>query len=973
MKPIAILCDSLISPLPSFTAQDVCRALSDADIPWRLIDQSGLAELTREENDVLVLPYLDGDLSGSPMEGMLRFHRQGGGLVFLGDTPHVGRSYPPRNSQAPDLRMTHCRDTLSITGLTPKGLEILGDLPDWSSMLGKPMVGVRTSAFAPDECHDLLLCEAGFKHLSPIVLIDRKHPEFLGAKVVVAGFEGGEPRENILGVCERPWTFNPGLLDRSWAGADLLVVRLILAALPPEIALAIDLDPVLPEGNVSNVSLRIRNLGSVRRKLDVSCLANGSLLSEEMACVLEPHETSLVFTHEPLVAGGPTSFQAVASEAHETWTVERSRFGVISAQDCPDLAIGFSVFRVFRSPCVDEAYRDFFRSTAAMGMQYARLALAWEDLEPEPGRYDWTVPDQLLRLSDEYGIPVFFWVFPTARGSGLSEGGVPEWTLREPSIDRFGKAGNFPCIWSPFYRTHYYSFLEALASRYANDDRLKRLVFDFGNSDFPYTYHFYGDRGDLFDYSPHEQQAFAKWLESRRFPLDDLNQRWERNFSSYSEIPIPLSEQKLAWLLYQEFRIWGVHQGIKDAVAIIHQKAPTKAPPDFPGHGTGSIADLSTYVLHAHAKNWLEQEKLSPELTEAHNTGYQWGGEPWQVGGRYPDYDDALFQSIRLEANYITIPGPDLGVWENDISRIAMIRRSLAGAKRQKPRVAVLDKLSWNDWGSLAHVGSRLDQPVDIISMTCRYDFTCYDVLVLPPDEVISTARGIASLLPLDEGFYTSIHQAVRRGLKVVVYPRTGMGDPLNPLRRLWGLEDISYGPRASMRVEFPPTWQGGTAEGKCCSVQCRKDDAVLLKNEANEPVAIFRQEGAGGFLLVGFDSSEDSFDGAIRHDSEPYLGCHTLARLLGHLEVTETHLHTGQINCYKEFLTRGDDEFLIFFSHQQRELLMSCEFQSQKNVVNLLELASGKTVPVFKTERQGWFRFEFSLPKEKGFYFVVR
>jgi hypothetical protein len=97
------------------------------------------------------------------------------------------------------------------------------------------------------------------------------------------------------------------------------------------------------------------------------------------------------------------------------------------------------------------------------------------------------------------------------------------------------------------------------------------------------------------------------------------------------------------------------------------------------------------------------------------------------------------------------------------------------------------------------------------------------------------------------------------------------------------------------------------------------------------------------------------------------------LARLLGHLEVTDTHLHTGQINCYKESLSRGDDEFLIFFSHQQRELLMSCEFQSQKNVVNLLELASGKNFPVFKTERQGWFRFEFSLPKEKGFYFVVR
>ena len=89
----------------------------------------------------------------------------------------------------------------------------------------------------------------------------------------------------------------------------------------------------------------------------------------------------------------------------------------------------------------------------------------------------------------------------------------------------------------------------------------------------------------------------------------------------------------------------------------------------------------------------------------------------------------------------------DLG--RNDIGRVAMIRRTLAGAKRARPRVAILDRMAWDDRGSLAQVGARLDQPVDLISRTCRYDYAGYGLVVLPPDEIVSTSRGPSSLLPL--------------------------------------------------------------------------------------------------------------------------------------------------------------------------------------------------------------------------------
>lgn len=971
MKRLVVLNDPAVQPLPTYTAEDVARAWALTGGVVEMIGVAGLAGLDRSRADVLVLPYLDGDLSGPPLEGVIRFHKQGGGLVFLGDTPHVGRSYPYRNSQAPDLRLTRCRDPLVIRGLTELGRKILGELPGWDSVIPCNTTGVRTSAFAPDECHDLLVCEAGFKQLSPIVLIERRHPDFLGAKAAVVGFDGGEPRENILGVCNLEWTFHPGLLDRNWTGADTMVARLIEAVRPVEAAYAVELDPVLPAGRSGVVSVLARNLAESPLVLRGTVQTGGEFLAS-FEKQLVPGSVQCVAEFSRVCELGPQDFEVRPDTGGGT--VVRTRFGFLDHAGAPGGNMGFSIFRVFREPMVDDAYRDFLRTTGRLGMQYARLHVAWEDIEPEPGRYVWDVPDQLLAASAQEGLPAFFWTFPTARGSGLSDAGVPAWTLREPSIDRSGKPGNFPCIWSPFYRERYFAFLEALVGRYGADPRLERFVFDFGNSDFPYCYHYYGGRADVFDYSPHEQRAFSRWLEGRAFPLEELSRRWGVRFKNYSEVPVPLAEEREAWLLYEEFRIWGVHQGIKQAVEIIQRLAPQKAPPDFPGHGLGSIADLITYATHAHCSRWNQVSRHPHELVEAHNTGSKWGGEPWQVGARYPDYDDAVFQSVRLEADYFTIPGPDLGVWENDVARIAMIRRSLAGARRERPRIAIMDRMAWNDWGSLCQVGARLDQPVDLVSKTCRYDYSCYGLLVLPPDEIIQTNRGGMSMLPLDADYYSMILEAVRQGLKVQVFPLTGLGDPLNPMRRLWGLDGVVYGDRLLRKVEFPASWGGGEAAGFCRSVQPVFGDETLLTDRAGEPILIFRPVGKGGFLLAGYDAASDSLDGPVRYDAEKNLGRHTLARLASAIGIEPSRLCTGQAGVYKEYLhhSQGGAEFLLFYSHLPDALAVSCRFRTQKKTVRLLELSSGAIFPVKPDAEAGWFKFDFRLPSRRGHYFVV-
>lgn len=972
MKPrIAILQDSSIRAMPTYNADDVARAWAIAGGALERIGLDGLSHLGRARFDVLVLPYLDGDLTGAPLEGLIRFHKQGGGLVFLGDTPHVGRSYPFKNSQSPELRLTRCRDPLVIRGMTELGKKILGELPGWDSIIPCPTTGVRTSAFAPDECHNLLVCEAGFKELSPLVLIERRHHDFLGAKAVVVGFDGGEPRENILGVCNLEWKFHPGLLHRDWIGADAMVARLIEAVQPARAAFAVELDPVVPAGRSGVVAALARNLTDSPLALRGTVRSGGEVLGS-FEKNLPPGSAIRVSEFSSVCELGPQDFEVQSDRAEET--VKRTRFGFLDRADAPPGNMGFSVFRAFREPRVDDAYRDFLRTTGRLGMQYARLNVAWEDIEPEPGRFVWDVPDQLLAASAQESLPAFFWVFPTARGSGLSEAGVPEWSLREPSIDRFGNPGNFPCLWSPFYRERYFAFLEALVGRYSGDSRLGRFVFDFGNSDFPYSYHYYGGRGDIFDYSPHEQKAFSRWLEGRAFPLQELSRRWGGRFKNYSEVPVPLSEEREAWLLYEEFRAWGVYQGIKQAVETIRRLAPQKAPPDFPGHGLGSIADIGTHVVHAQCSRWDEVAKHPHDLVEAHNTGPKWGGEPWQVGGRYADYDDAVFQSVRLEADYFTIPGPDLGVWENDIARIAMIRRSLAGARREQPRIAIMDRMAWNDWRSLCQVGTRLDQPVDLVSKTCRYDYSCYGLLVLPPDEIVQSSRGEMSLLPLDDEFYSMVVDAVRRGLKVLLFPLTGRGDPLNPMRRLWGLDGAPYGERVTRTVEFPASWGGGEATGLCRSVPTTSGDEVLLKDRAGEPVLVFRSCGEGGFLLAGYDSEPDSLDGPFRYDAEKHLGRHTLARLASGLGIEPTRLRTGQAGIYKEYIHHplGGEELLLLFSHLPETLEVDVRFKPNRSAVGLFELSTGSSFELWPDKVPGWFLARIPVAPRRGFYFKI-
>ncbi|MEK7414334.1 MAG: beta-galactosidase [Planctomycetota bacterium] len=609
----------------------------------------------------------------------------------------------------------------------------------------------------------------------------------------------------------------------------------------------------------------------------------------------------------------------------------------------------------------------------ARGCQYARVNIPWEDVEPQPGTYDWRIPDEILAMAEEEKLQLQLWMFPTTRGSGLGDGGVPWWSLKEPAIDRHGKPGFFPSIWSPFYRTHYFGMLEAMTKRYAEHPRVLNFIYDFGNSDFPYGYYYYGGDNKIFDYSPHERTAFAAYLRDELgWSLATVGRLFARDFQSFNDVPVPYSEEKDAFGVYVQFRMWSIDVGVRHVNNIVRQFAPSKLPSDPPGHGAGSIADVSTYFLEAKAKHWIEERKFDPTAVYAHSAplhSVRWGGEAWQVGAMYRQYDDALFQSVRLNASYNTIPGPDLGVYGEDIARMGFIRRELMGAVRAAPELAVFDRMAWKS-RSLANIATCLDFPVDLICDKHRYDFSCYKLMTLPDNDFFG--REGSQSLPSDEPWYWLLRESIEKGLNLLVFPKTceilGAGRVQRTfLRQVLGLEDVRYGDRTKRTIKFPASFGGGTMRGNASEVI--GDGEPLLTDTRGKPVLIRRPLGKGAVLLAGYDiNADDAIDEFRDFESHERMTNHTLMRLCRHLGIRGKDYQTDDLFAWKELIRKGSKEYFLLFSHLRTRMKADVRVRLAMSARSAIDLATGRRIPT-KRLMNGWHRLSLELQPWSGMY----
>ncbi len=956
---IAIFQDPAFAAMPTYTAADVAAALRAADHDAATVDAAGLARLDRRQADVLVLPYVDGTFSESALAGMVGFHAAGGGLVVLGDLPHQGPWYPLRNMQGDRLRLTRGSGPFRIDGLSASGRDILGwdALPDPAFFASRILPALRITAHPPDTTHRLLVSADRDMawQATPVIAVERAGAPFLGARFAMVAFNGGEPRENTAGVCDLPWRHDPGLLTREWRGMDPLLLRLVDWCRPRDLAVRLDMTPVHRENDENTASACVRNLGDTPMRITLRLDGRDTGPSHD----LPPGEHRIPL---PLPARSFGIHRHTLVAARDTGGEARHEVAeYVLPDDAPDFpGYGFSTYWAFPGGEPVEAFFTFCRAMQGRGCQYVRVNIPWEDVEPEPGRYDWTLPDAMLAFARNCGLRLRFWMFPTTRGSGLGDAGVPAWTLREPAIAVDGRVGNFPTLWSPFYRRHYFAMVEAFGRRYADAPELDRMVIDFGNSDFPYGYFYYGGDNTLFDYSPHEAAAFRQFLVRKGVETPE-------DFRVPTPADIPM------WREYLAFRQWSVQQGVHEVEAILRKACPKKIPDDLPGHGAGSIADLSSFGLDVKKRHRHEEPTEEDELCRLHNAGASWGGEAWQVGARYPEYDDALFQSLRLDADYLSLPGVDLGVDGDDVARIGFIRRTVMGARREMPEVAIFDRLEWNAWQSLAQVGSRLDVEVDLLQPAHRHDFAGYKAVVLPPDPWGApgtiTGGGSGCLVPQDAAWWSRLRSAVERGCNLLLFPGTVAAEGL-PLRESLGLPDVRYGERGERVAHWPQAMGGGASRGRARSVDVPGDVAVT--DEHGAPLLVRHPVGRGAFWFAGYDTLADSLDGAIHCERDATYGRHTLTRFLKVVGVRPNNLDTGHANAWKSVVRRGSHRFLLAFSHRPEAVPVVFSLRAETSIASGYDLATGERVDL-QAARPGWWRLELTLPPRQGRYILLK
>jgi hypothetical protein len=936
----AVLKDSGVDPVPECTADDVVRWCTDAARPVGTVQLSEVKELDPATTPVLVLPYLKGEC-GPAFHDLLTYHAAGGALLFLGDLPHHGSWYPLRNMQAPELHLTRCNDELQVQGFSAEARELLGDLPRPDPVLDKSVSALRITAYPPDRAINLLESEPGSDWPArAAVLVERKDKPFFGARLGILGFTGGEPRENAAGVYERDWTYDPGLLTREWEGLPALLMRLLDWLSARVVEGAISCRPVGREGETDRVSLVVKNTApaAITGTVVLECdrpsvnytrpvtIQPGEVFRDEIDCPGTFGVEALALSwHEGRKPGNPVQLHSIT---------RRILPAIVSSQT----GMGFSTYQAFRDGMVTEAFCDFVASLADMGMQYVRCNIPWQDIEPEPGQYNWRIPDQLLELGRQTGLDLQFWVFPTTRGSGLSDdGGLPEWVLKEPALDRDGNPGLFPSLGSPHYNDHYFAMLEALVDRYKDESHLARFVFDYGNSDFPYGYYYYGCDSDLFDYSEWERLAFSQYLtDVRGLGLPEIRDLYGDAALEAGRIPIPHPKQTAAWSAYLEYRTYAIGNGIHRAGDIVARLAPGKVPPDFPGHGLGSIADLSAYLFDSKARHWEEEADAPEALTRLHSAGPTWGGEAWQVGGSFAQMDDALFNSIRLNATYFTVAGPDLGLDADDMARMIFIRRALQGASRPQPRIAILDRMEWHARESLCHVGVRLDQSVALLCPQHRFDFSCFDFIALPPRNVVLTTtgggQGGGHLVPTDRDWYLRLRRAVESGTQLLIFRHTFAG--------------LSSHSRQAIAGAFPELFEAIDREG----AQHHVGLGTIWHSE---------WEPASGPVP----------DPAVCE----HIRDHALVRLLQRLGLGPDRVDSSQAFLHKELLDLRDQQVLLLRSEWPESRAISLDLSLHDACDQACDLSTGERFAICDSNRSGWQRLTMPMHCRQSRYLLLR
>ena len=178
-----------------------------------------------------------------------------------------------------------------------------------------------------------------------------------------------------------------------------------------------------------------------------------------------------------------------------------------------------------------ESHAELMREA---GFNTVRMAdFAWKIMEPEEGRFDFSLFDDAIELLAKYGIKTILCT-PTA--------GPPKWVVNKYDIlmrDRYGRKEGWGsrregCANSADYRRLSVRIAEEMAKHFASNENV--IAWQIDNE--------FGCHSSTHCYCESCRRAFGGWLEKKYGTIENLNKKWgtvfwSLDFDSFDDIILP--------------------------------------------------------------------------------------------------------------------------------------------------------------------------------------------------------------------------------------------------------------------------------------------------------------------------------------------------------------------------------------------------------------------------------------------------